>query len=121
MKAGSRSSAKTNKYAAAHSGWRKTPNPYPSDRPEARDRSGLVVAVAPHRTSGCSRTSDMALRAEEKRTQGHLFAFIDLLFLVVAFFILVLFFVRDRQVEAVAAMEKVQEKLAAAGEERTSF
>ena len=63
----------------------------------------------------------MALRAEEKRTQGHLFAFIDLLFLVVAFFILVLFFVRDRQVEAVAAMEKVQEKLAAAGEEQTSF
>ena len=63
----------------------------------------------------------MALRTEEKKTQGHLFAFIDVLFLLVAFFVLVLFFVRDREVEAVAAMEKVQEKLAAAGEEQTSF
>ena len=63
----------------------------------------------------------MALRPEEKKTQGHLFAFIDVLFLLVAFFVLVLFFVRDREVEAVAAMEKVQEKLAAAGEEQTSF
>ena len=63
----------------------------------------------------------MTPRAEEKRTQGHLFAFIDLLFLLVAFFILVLFFVRDRKVEAVTAMEQVQQKLAAVGEEQTSI
>lgn len=59
--------------------------------------------------------------SEERRATGPLFAFIDLLFLLVAFLVLVLFFVQFRKSEAQVKLEQVQEKLAVSEEERSAI
>ncbi len=56
--------------------------------------------------------------APQARSQGALIAFIDLLFLLVAFFALLLFFIEQRKVVAEQALERTQQKLAAVEEER---
>ncbi len=48
----------------------------------------------------------------EKRSQGSLFAFIDLLFLLVAFLVLVLFFLNTTKSEAEVRLEAARDKLA---------
>ena len=47
----------------------------------------------------------------EKRSQGPLVSFVDLLFLLVAFFTLLLFFVQQQRTEAVQELELTQERL----------
>lgn len=49
----------------------------------------------------------------EKRAQGPLVSFVDLLFLLVAFFTLLLFFVQQQRTEAVQELEQTQERLEA--------
>jgi hypothetical protein len=54
----------------------------------------------------------MILTPEEKSSRGPLIAFIDLLFLLVAFFTLLLFFVQQRTELSQQQMEAVQEQVA---------
>lgn len=58
---------------------------------------------------------------EEKRSQGPLIAFIDLLFLLVAFLVLVLFFMQMNKTDAEVELERVQEKLAVVEEKKTAL
>ena len=53
----------------------------------------------------------MITYSEERRSQGPLIVFIDLLFLLVAFFVLLLFFVRGHQEISEQALETMQESL----------
>ncbi|HKJ00438.1 MAG TPA: hypothetical protein VKB51_18345 [bacterium] len=55
----------------------------------------------------------MIIAPEEKSSRGPLIAFIDLLFLVVAFFTLVIFFLQHHQTLSQQQLKIVQEKLAA--------
>lgn len=50
--------------------------------------------------------------SEERRSQGPLIVFIDLLFLLIAFFVLMLFFVRGHQEVSEQALETMQKNLA---------
>lgn len=52
------------------------------------------------------------LSLDEKKSQGPLIAFIDLLFLLVAFFILILFFVQNEKTKTEATLENIKENLA---------
>jgi biopolymer transport protein ExbD len=54
----------------------------------------------------------MIIAPEERKAQGPLIAFIDLLFLLVAFFVLLLFFIQSRQSISQEALERVQQNLA---------
>lgn len=63
----------------------------------------------------------MGIIVEEKRSHGPLFAFIDLLFLLVAFMVLVLFFMQMEKTTTVEKLEQVQEKLADVVEEKSAF
>jgi len=54
----------------------------------------------------------------EQRYQGSLIAFIDLLFLLVAFFTLLLFFVMQKQEVTEQRLERTQQELAAVEEEK---
>lgn len=54
----------------------------------------------------------MIIAGEEKRSQGPLIVFIDLLFLLVAFFVLLLFFIQSRQDISEKEMEQVEQSLA---------
>ena len=54
----------------------------------------------------------MIISPEEKSSRGPLIAFIDLLFLLVAFFTLLLFFIQQRQQISQQALEQVQQNLA---------
>jgi biopolymer transport protein ExbD len=53
----------------------------------------------------------MIFAREEKRGSGPLFAFIDLLFLMVAFFVLMLFFLQQQRTVAEAELEQTQQQL----------
>jgi len=53
----------------------------------------------------------MITYSEERRSQGPLIVFIDLLFLLVAFFVLLLFFVQGHQEISEQALETMQESL----------
>jgi len=55
----------------------------------------------------------------ERRSVGPLVAFIDLLFLLVAFFVLMLFFLQQRHTQAIQELESVQEQLQAVSEEKS--
>jgi hypothetical protein len=57
---------------------------------------------------------------EQRRSHGALFAFIDLLFLMVAFLVLVLFFMKTEKTEAQVELETVQERLATVEKERSA-
>ena len=59
--------------------------------------------------------------AVEKRSQGALFAFIDLLFLLVAFLVLVLFFVKTTKSEAEVRLEAARDKLATLEEKKSAM
>ncbi|MCZ6841556.1 MAG: hypothetical protein O7G32_01855 [SAR324 cluster bacterium] len=61
----------------------------------------------------------MIVAPEEKRSQGPFIAFIDLLFLLVAFLVLILFFVRTTESEAEVRLEATQEQLAVVQKEKT--
>lgn len=61
----------------------------------------------------------MILNEARPRSLGPLFAFIDLMFLLVAFFTLLLFFMRGQQVEAERELERTQQRLEAAEQERS--
>ena len=63
----------------------------------------------------------MIFIAEEKRSQGGLFAFIDLLFLLVAFMVLVLFFIKNIKSEAEVRLESAQTKLATLEQEKSAL
>lgn len=54
----------------------------------------------------------MIIASEEKKSQGPLIVFIDLLFLLVAFFVLLLFFIQSRQDISDQEMEQVEKSLA---------
>ncbi len=54
----------------------------------------------------------MIVAPEERRSQGPLIVFIDLLFLLVAFFVLLLFFIQERHQLSDRQLEAVQESLA---------
>jgi hypothetical protein len=54
----------------------------------------------------------MIIAPEERSTRGPLFAFIDLLFLLVAFFTLLVFFIQQRQQLTSTQIETVQQQLA---------
>ena len=54
----------------------------------------------------------MIIAGEEKKSQGPLIVFIDLLFLLVAFFVLLLFFIQSRQDISDKEMEQVEQSLA---------
>ncbi len=54
----------------------------------------------------------MIIAGEEKKSQGPLIVFIDLLFLLVAFFVLLLFFIQSRQDISDQEMEQVEKSLA---------
>ncbi len=54
----------------------------------------------------------MIIASEEKKSQGPLIVFIDLLFLLVAFFVLLLFFIQSRQDISEKEMEQVEQSLA---------
>lgn len=58
---------------------------------------------------------------QEKRSQGPLFAFIDLLFLLVSFLVLVLFFVQLKKTEAQEQLEQVQQKLAVSEKRKSAI
>jgi biopolymer transport protein ExbD len=53
----------------------------------------------------------MIASSPEKRSTGPLVAFIDLLFLLVAFFVLMLFFLHEQKTEAEAQLEQTQQQL----------
>jgi hypothetical protein len=55
----------------------------------------------------------MIIAPEEKSSRGPLIAFIDLLFLLVAFFTLLLFFVQQRHQVSQEALQKMQQSLSA--------
>lgn len=61
----------------------------------------------------------MILNESRPRSLGPLFAFIDLMFLLVAFFTLLLFFMRGQKVEAERQLERTQQRLEAAEQERS--
>ncbi len=63
----------------------------------------------------------MIAQRAEKRSSGPLFAFIDLLFLIVAFFTLLIFFTDTKRSEAEAELEETQQQLAAVVEERDEY
>lgn len=63
----------------------------------------------------------MIAQRTEKRSSGPLFAFIDLLFLIVAFFTLLIFFTDTKRSEAEAELEEAQQQLAAVVEERDVY
>jgi biopolymer transport protein ExbD len=58
--------------------------------------------------------------SEERRATGPLIAFIDLLFLLVAFFVLVLFFVQQRKSDAEVHLEQAQQQLQAVQAEKSA-
>jgi hypothetical protein len=57
----------------------------------------------------------------EKRSTGPLVATIDLLFLTVAFFVLMLYFVQQQRSQAVQNLQTAQEQLEAVSEEKSSI
>ena len=61
----------------------------------------------------------MSGRMVEKHSQGGLFAFIDLLFLLVAFLVLMIFFMQLKKASAEVELEQVQERLEAAEETKS--
>ena len=63
----------------------------------------------------------MIARIQEKRSQGGLFAFIDLLFLLVAFMVLMIFFMQLKRTSAEVELEEVQQRLEAAEETRSTL
>ena len=63
----------------------------------------------------------MIFSRSEKRSTGPLFAFIDLLFLIVAFFTLLIFFTDSKRSEAEAQLETAQQKLANVADERDVY
>ena len=63
----------------------------------------------------------MKLIAGEKKSQGGLFAFIDLLFLLVAFMVLVIFFIKNVKSEAEVRLESAQDKLATLEQEKSAL
>ena len=63
----------------------------------------------------------MIAQRAEKRSSGPLFAFIDLLFLIVAFFTLLIFFTDTKRSEVEAELEETQQQLAAIVEERDVY
>lgn len=63
----------------------------------------------------------MIAQRTEKRSSGPLFAFIDLLFLIVAFFTLLIFFTDTKRSEVEAELEETQQQLAAVVEERDVY
>ncbi len=58
---------------------------------------------------------------EEKRSQGPIIAFIDLLFLLVAFLVLILFFVKTNKSEAEVRLKSTEQQLAKVQEEKTTI
>jgi len=58
---------------------------------------------------------------EERRSTGPLIAFIDLLFLLVAFLVLVLFFMKTEKTEAQVELETVQQRLATVEKEKSAI
>lgn len=63
----------------------------------------------------------MILYQEERRSQGPLFAFIDLLFLLVAFLVLVLFFMKTEKTSSQVNMETTQQRLATVEKEKSAI
>lgn len=63
----------------------------------------------------------MIAMTEERRAIGPLIAFIDLLFLLVAFFVLMLFFIQQKKSDAEVQLEQTQQELAAVQEEKTTI
>lgn len=63
----------------------------------------------------------MIFATEEKKSQGGLFAFIDLLFLLVAFMVLVLFFIKTVKSEAEVRLERAQDKLATLEQKKSAL
>lgn len=57
----------------------------------------------------------------EKKSQGGLFAFIDLLFLLVAFMVLVIFFIKNIKSETEVRLESAQDKLATLEQEKSAL
>jgi len=53
----------------------------------------------------------MIVRTQESKSQGSLFAFIDLLFLMVAFLVLLIFFMQLKKTSAESELENVQREL----------
>ena len=62
----------------------------------------------------------MILPRTGQQYQGHLFAFVDLLFLLLAFLVLVLFFIKTERSSAEVELEQVQEKLATVEKEKSA-
>ncbi len=52
--------------------------------------------------------------------QGHLFAFVDLLFLLLAFLVLVLFFIKTERSSSQVELEQVQDRLATVEKEKSA-
>lgn len=63
----------------------------------------------------------MKFIAEERKSQGGLFAFIDLLFLLVAFMVLVIFFIKNVKSETEVRLESAQDKLATMEQEKSAL
>ncbi|MBI3992410.1 MAG: hypothetical protein HY342_03985 [Candidatus Lambdaproteobacteria bacterium] len=63
----------------------------------------------------------MSRLGPEKRSTGAQIAFIDLLFLLIAFFTLVIFFIETKRTEIETQLESTQEQLAQVSEERDIF
>ena len=63
----------------------------------------------------------MILPASEKKSQGGLFAFIDLLFLLVAFLVLVLFFIKTVKSEAEVRLERAQDKISTMEQDKSAL
>lgn len=63
----------------------------------------------------------MIFSAEEKKSQGGLFAFIDLLFLLVAFMVLVLFFIKNVKSEAEVRLKHAQEKISTLEQDKSAL
>lgn len=63
----------------------------------------------------------MIFIAGEKKSQGGLFAFIDLLFLLVAFMVLVIFFIKNVKSETEVRLESARDKIATMEQEKSAL